>query len=78
MKKWTAGGSSFTAALLAAGLIAVAPATVDAAARVEEVVSPGGIRAYLTNEPSIPFLSMSVFFEGGAASDPDGKEGGPT
>ncbi|MCB9944452.1 MAG: insulinase family protein [Geminicoccaceae bacterium] len=45
------------------------------AANVEEVVSPGGIHAYLVNEPSIPFLSMAFQFSGGSSGDPDGKEG---
>jgi zinc protease len=39
------------------------------------VVSPGGIEAYLINEPSIPFLSLALHFKGGAALDPAGKEG---
>jgi zinc protease len=47
----------------------------DAAAKVERVVSPGGIEAYLLSEPSIPFLSLSLQFRGGAALDPAGKEG---
>jgi zinc protease len=46
-----------------------------AAAKVERVVSPGGIEAYLISEPSIPFLSMSIHFAGGAALDPVGKDG---
>ena len=44
-------------------------------AKVERVVSPGGIEAYLLSEPSIPFLSLSLHFRGGAALDPVGKEG---
>ena len=48
---------------------------VDAAARVEHVVSPGGIEAYLINEPSIPFMSLALRFGGGSVGDPEGKEG---
>ena len=44
-------------------------------ASVEEVVSPGGIRAYLIPEPSIPFLSLSLYIKGGGAIDPPGQEG---
>jgi zinc protease len=47
----------------------------EAAAKVDRVVSPGGIEAYLLSEPSIPFLSLSLQFKGGAALDPVGKEG---
>jgi zinc protease len=55
-------------------LVAAAPAAVGAS-RVERVVSPGGIEAYLISEPSIPFLSLALHFRGGAALDPAGKEG---
>jgi zinc protease len=61
-------------ALMAVGLLAAVPAA-GAATRVEQVVSPGGIQAYLVSEPSIPFLSMSIHFKGGSALDPIGKEG---
>jgi zinc protease len=47
----------------------------EAAAKVERVVSPRGVEAYLLSEPSIPFLSLSLQFRGGAALDPAGKEG---
>jgi zinc protease len=55
------------------GLLGAAPA--DAATKVERVVSPGGIEAYLIHEPSIPFLSLALHFNGGSALDPAGKEG---
>jgi zinc protease len=44
-------------------------------AKVEEVVSASGIRAYLIHEPSIPFLSLALYFKGGGATDPAGREG---
>lgn len=47
----------------------------DATARVEEVVSPAGIRAYLIHEPRVPIMAMAFHFRGGAAADPPGKEG---
>ena len=62
---------SLTAALGALGPVSAA----HAAATVERVVSPGGIEAYLLNEPAIPFLSLSLHFRGGAALDPNGLEG---
>jgi len=60
--------------MLTASMLAAAPRG-EAAAKVERVVSPGGIEAYLLSEPSIPFLSLSMHFRGGAALDPTGKEG---
>lgn len=61
--------------ILAAGGVLSAAVVADANPQVEHVVSDGGIEAYLINEPSIPFLSLSLQFEGGAALDPAGKEG---
>lgn len=46
-----------------------------AASKVERVVSPGGIEAYLIEEPAIPFMSLALHFKGGAALDPAGKDG---
>ncbi|MCB2010315.1 MAG: insulinase family protein [Geminicoccaceae bacterium] len=66
---------SLSAVLGAVALTIVCATTVSASTHVEKVVSPGGIRAYLVREPSIPFLSMSFQFTGGSAADPDGKEG---
>jgi zinc protease len=68
---------------LGAGLVSLSVAlgaldpipTAEAAAKVERVVSPGGIEAYLLREASIPFLSLSLHFRGGAALDPVGEEG---
>jgi zinc protease len=59
--------------LLALGLvIAAAPAR---AFDVERVVSPGGIEAWLVADDSVPILSISFAFRGGASADPAGKEG---
>lgn len=61
---------------LALVVTALAPGERSAAAvAVEEVVSPGGIRAYLLSEPMLPFLSLSLHVRGGAALDPAGKAG---
>lgn len=43
--------------------------------QVEEVVSPGGIRAYLATERSVPFLSMELCFRAGAVLDPADRAG---
>ena len=63
----------FTAFLVLVSLPAyVGPAyAVD----VQEVVSPGGIKAWLVEDSSIPVVSVRFAFKGGAAADPIGKEG---
>jgi zinc protease len=66
------------AGLLGLSMVAGMPrpsAVALAASRVERVVSPGGIEAYLLSEPSIPFLSLALQFRGGSALDPAGEEG---
>jgi zinc protease len=67
-------GAGLVSLSVALGALDPIPAA-EAAAKVERVVSPGGIEAYLLSEPSIPFLSLSLHFRGGAALDPVGKEG---
>jgi zinc protease len=42
---------------------------------VQEVVSPGGIMAWLVEDHTIPLISVGVGFHGGGAFDPDGKGG---
>ena len=48
---------------------------VAAQAQVKEVVSRGGIRAWLIEDHTLPLITMSFAFEGGAAIDPPGKDG---
>ena len=48
---------------------------VRAEVQIEEVVSPGGITAWLVREPSIPFLALELRFRGGASLDAPGKRG---
>jgi zinc protease len=42
---------------------------------VQEVVSPGGLRAYLIQEPALPIIAMTAYFRGGASLDPEGRAG---
>ncbi|MCR8826903.1 M16 family metallopeptidase [Pseudosulfitobacter koreensis] len=49
------------------------PARADV--EITEVVSPGGITAWLVEEPSIPFTAMELRFRGGASLDAPGKRG---
>ncbi|WP_299297683.1 pitrilysin family protein [uncultured Tateyamaria sp.] len=61
---------------LGAVMVALA-AALPARAEVEitEVVSPGGITAWLVQEPSIPFMALELRFRGGASLDAPGKRG---
>jgi zinc protease len=42
---------------------------------IQEVTSPGGIKAWLVEEPSIPFMALELRFRGGASLDRVGKRG---
>ncbi|MHA1600735.1 MAG: M16 family metallopeptidase, partial [Alphaproteobacteria bacterium] len=58
--------------LLAAIVVVALPAQ---AVEVQRVRSPGGIEAWLVEDHSNPIISLSLAFRGGAALDPQGKEG---
>ena len=45
------------------------------AVEIREITSPGGIKAWLVENKSIPLIAMQFSFEGGSTSDPVGKEG---
>jgi zinc protease len=57
-------------------VLALAPSTYPArATTVERVVSPGGIEAWLVQEPAVPLITVELAFTGGSAQDPPGKAG---
>ena len=65
--------------LLLAALV-VAAATVAGPRRagaieIQEVVSDGGIKAWLVEEHSIPLIAIDMVFRGSAALDAEGREG---
>ncbi|HSF65456.1 MAG TPA: insulinase family protein, partial [Paracoccaceae bacterium] len=49
------------------------PARADIA--IEEVTSPGGIRAWLVEDHSIPFTALEIRFRGGTNLDAPDKRG---
>lgn len=48
------------------------------AAKIERVVSPGGITAWLVEEHTVPLVAMEFAFRGGAAQDESDKAGTAT
>jgi zinc protease len=63
-------------ARIAAGLFALVFAFPAAAnIEIEEVTSPGGIDAWLVEDPSIPFVALEFWFPGGSALDPADRRG---
>lgn len=57
------------------GFFCVAVASAANATKIEHVISPGGIEAWLVREPSVPLIAMEFAFAGGAAQDPADKPG---
>jgi zinc protease len=66
------------AALIGSAFLAVASLTStpsDAAARIQHLVSPGGIEAWFVQDATVPLIAMEYAFGGGAAQDPADKPG---
>ncbi|MDJ0627819.1 MAG: pitrilysin family protein [Rhodobacter sp.] len=59
----------------AAAVLVLAALPVRAAVEIQEVISPGGIKAWLVEEHSIPFVALELRFKGGASLDAPGKRG---
>ena len=66
--------SRFVTALAVALTIAFA-GSASAASKIEEIVSPGGIKAWLVRDTSVPLLALDYAFTGGANADPADKPG---
>lgn len=61
--------------ILLSFIVMIHMALPAAALDIKEVTSPGGIKAWLVNEPSIPFTALQIIFRGGASLDREGKRG---
>ena len=61
----------FAFAILA--VFAALPARAEVA--IQEIVTPGGINAWLVEERGIPFVALELRFRGGATLDAPGKRG---
>lgn len=55
--------------------LALVTAGAARAFTIQEVTSPGGIKAWLVEEHAIPLMAMNYSFRGGSERDPAGKEG---
>jgi zinc protease len=63
-------------ALVCLTLVAfAAPVRTAQAVEIQEVTSPGGIKAWLVEDHTVPLVALNFSFEGGSAQDPAGKEG---
>lgn len=60
--------------LLVLGLSVASAASADAFT-IQDVTSPGGIKAWLVEEHAIPLMAMNYSFRGGTELEPAGQEG---
>ncbi len=58
---------------LAATLPAITPS--QAAAKIQHLISPGGIEAWFVQDATVPLIAMEYAFAGGASQDPAEKSG---
>jgi zinc protease len=66
------------AALIGGACLAIAVLTSapsHAAAKIQRLVSPGGIEAWFVQDATVPLIAMEYSFSGGATQDPPGKPG---
>lgn len=61
--------------IVLSGFLLAVSASLAQAVEIKEVISPGGIKAWLVESRTIPLIAMEFSFEGGSAADPAGKEG---
>jgi zinc protease len=62
----------FAGALAAIALLTASPAS---AMKIEKIVSPAGIEAWLVREQTVPLVSLSFAFRGGSSQDEADKSG---
>jgi zinc protease len=58
-----------------AALATMAPTPSHAAAKIQHLISPGGIEAWFVQDATVPLIAMEYAFGGGASQDPAGKPG---
>ena len=76
MNSFRIGARRFAFSLIAcAVLLTLAATSSHAAAKVQRLVSPGGIEAWFVQDATVPLIAMEYAFSGGAAQDPADKSG---
>lgn len=63
------------AVIVGAASLAAFAAPASAAAKVQRVISPGGIEAWFVQDATVPLVAMEYSFAGGSSQDPADKPG---
>jgi zinc protease len=61
--------------LLGVCMLTTTPAPSHAAAKIQHLISPGGIEAWFVQDATVPLVALEFAMDGGGAQDPDGKAG---
>src|ERR1044072_4556365 len=70
------GAQRLASGLIAtAVLLALATAPSQAAAKIQRLVSPGGVEAWFVQDATVPLIAMEYAFSGGSTQDPADKSG---
>ncbi|WP_420807598.1 M16 family metallopeptidase [Bradyrhizobium valentinum] len=76
MIRFSIGAQRLASGLIAGAVLLTLAATPShAAAKIQRLVSPGGIEAWFVQDATVPLIAMEYAFGGGAAQDPAGKSG---
>src|SRR5215207_1494457 len=74
--RFSIGAQRLASGLIAgAVLLSLAATPSHAAAKIQRLISPGGIEAWFVQDATVPLIAMEYAFSGGAAQDPSGKAG---
>src|SRR6476646_8897635 len=74
--RFSIGAKRLASGLIAgAVLLSLAATPSHAAAKIQHLVSPGGIEAWFVQDATVPLIAMEYAFGGGATQDPAGKPG---
>src|SRR5438105_3397962 len=70
------GAQRLASGLIAGAVLVLLAATPShAAAKIQRLVSPGGIEAWFVQDATVPLIAMEYAFGGGASQDPATKPG---
>jgi len=74
--RFSIGAQRLASGLIAgAVLLSLAATPSHAAAKIQRLISPGGIEAWFVQDATVPLIAMEYAFGGGAAQDPADKSG---
>lgn len=59
----------------AGSALALLSSPAFAAAKIQRVISPGGIEVWLVQDATVPLVALEYSFDGGSSQDPAGKPG---